>query len=60
METSKETSGRFFTPERIWWAFVYDLMLVGALAGYIFFEVKVMGNDMEMRTGYEASAPRKR
>lgn len=54
MEAKHEVS-RFFSLEKLFWAFIYDMILVGVLASWIFFQVKVMGNDVavgEPRTSY--------
>lgn len=42
---SDEKDRRFFTFEKLKACILYDLIAIGILSSYLFFEIKIVGND---------------
>lgn len=41
-----ETKDRFFSLYKLFWTVIYDLLAIGFISFWIFFQVKVLGNDV--------------
>lgn len=45
-----EAKDKFFTLYKLFWFSVYNLMLIGILSTWVFVNVRVLGNDIEINT----------
>lgn len=48
MQSNELVPERFFSLRKIWWTIVYDLMLVGFLACWVFIRVAVFGGEVSI------------